>query len=682
MKSELEILKLKIEENDIISFDIFDTLVFRNVMKPKDIFKIVEETFIDHDIIKGFAKFRAESEAKARLLSGKEDIELDEIYDFMDDKYKGYTEKIKQYELDIEKEFIVENKFMKKAFNYAKKLNKKILIISDMYLPNSFLQLVLEKEGYKGFDNLYVSGSLNKTKATGSIYEFVRSENKIRMSDKWLHIGDNTRSDIENAKSKGINVFYYKPPAERIKYNYKMNLKESIMNAIQINTSRNGIEISTFEKMGIEDVSSIFYGFCDWLASVTSTQDNLMFLSRDGYFPQKVYELFKEKRKIDVYTKYLLTSRKAYQIPAYALMEKKDVIEQLTLWNSQLDHKITIKDIYKQVGLDASSFIREIKTLGFKDENTVLDFMNRDKIKKLLALTYSKIKKKLELRLELVKEYLIQEGVDKFEQLNIVDIGWRGSIHNAMQKILSNDINGFYFGTTEHVYDAIRLNTFGYYFDLGFPIENKQFGLDNVMMFELIFNSPEQSLNSFAEENGKIVPVYSTKKNTYGKDLNTMQNAALETIKEYIKYDKYLTGITCKSSMRNYINFIIDRNYEDRAAFKNFTNEIGMDDGEYGYVLEVSKETFLKDYKKVLEKAKFSLWQDTFVIKGINTKEEYDKFLKENNIKIKRKNKAIYHFADYIYMATKFPSKVLHRSGNAVKALMISKAEKNNKCGE
>ena len=675
MKTELENIKEKVLKNDIISFDIFDTLVFRNILKPKEIFTIVESEYEDKTLIKGFKKIRFEAEVKARALSGKEDITLNEIYAQMKSKYKEKTEEIKELELKIEKEFIVANPFMKKVFDFAIKNDKKVYIISDMYLSTEFLKEVVEDLGYKKYVKLYTSGDLGKTKATGSIYDYVRKEQKIKKDAKWLHVGDNLRSDISNAKEKGIEPYYYKPPYERKKFHTRCTLKESIMNAIQINETQNGLEVSNFDRIGTECISGIFYGFTDWLSKFTETQDNLIFLSRDGYFPKKVFELIKKERNLDIETKYLLTSRKAYQIPAYALMPKNKVIDTLTQWNSQLNHKLKIKDIYKQVGLDASDFTREIEMLDLKNKDTVLTFENREKVKKLLAFTYIKIKKSLDTKLELVNEYLKQEGMDKYEQLNIVDIGWRGSIHNAMQKILKNNIIGFYFATTEFVYEEIKSNTFGYYFDLGFPIDNKQFGLDNIMMFELMFNSPEQSLNGFKKVDGKILPVYSEKKNTYGENLGKMQDSALKTIKKYLKYDKYLRNIPTKSCIKNYMHFIEDRKYEDLLAFRDFTNEIGMDDGEYGYVLEVSKEELVKNPRKVMQKAKYSLWSNTFVVKGIDSQKELDKFLSENKISIRKHKKRLYHFVDYVYMIGRYPIGVARK-------IIREKAEKNNKCGE
>ena len=676
MNSRINELKEKIDENKIISFDIFDTLVLRNVLKPKDIFKVVEIIIAEKFRIKGFAKARIEAENKARIFSRKEDITLEEIYNNLDKKFEEHLDEIKKIELETEQKFIIANPFIKEAYDYAIEKGKEIYIISDMYLPKKFLVETLNKIGYKGFKELYVSGEINKTKGSGSAYDFVKKENKIKDTSKWLHVGDNNISDIMSAKNKGLNTYFYEPPYTKISQK-NMPLKESIMYAVQYNQTRNGLEVETFNKIGIECVSSIFYGFCDWLARLTKAQDNLIFLSRDGYFPIKVFDLMKEKRGLDIYTKYLLTSRKAYQVPAYALMPKKDVIEQLTLWNSQLGHTITIKDVYKQVGIDAKDFIEEIHSFGFKDENVVLDFANREKVKKLVALTYGKIKETLEGRLELVKEYLKEEKMDTFKQLNIVDIGWRGSIHNAMQKILPNDVIGFYFGTNEYVYDEIKLNTFGYYFDLGFPIENKQYTIDNIMMFELIFNSPEQSLLRFdKDKNGKIVPVFSDKKNTYGEKLDIMQKAALETIKKLLVYDEYITEISIKSCMKNYIDFINKKEYEHRVAFSEFTNEIGMDDADYGYVLKVSKEEFLKNPNAIMEKAKFSLWKDTFIIEGINTEKEFKKFLKDNNLKEKKHANKFGHTMNYVYMVTKLPNYICRKTKNVIKKMTNRSGDK------
>ena len=119
-----DLIKL-IDENNIISFDIFDTLVFRNVLKPVDIFKIMEK----QNKIKNFAKLRIKAEQESRVKENNMETTLDLIYE----KLKYYDikidiQKIKDQELAVEKEFITINPFMKKIYDYALSKNKLLVI--------------------------------------------------------------------------------------------------------------------------------------------------------------------------------------------------------------------------------------------------------------------------------------------------------------------------------------------------------------------------------------------------------------------------------------------------------------------------------------------------------------------------------------------------------------------------
>ena len=82
--SNLKKLYNKCEKFNIISFDIFDTLLKRDVMSPSDVFKIVEIDF-DKKFNKksDFAKKRQEAEELARKNSKYDEISFDEVYDFL-----------------------------------------------------------------------------------------------------------------------------------------------------------------------------------------------------------------------------------------------------------------------------------------------------------------------------------------------------------------------------------------------------------------------------------------------------------------------------------------------------------------------------------------------------------------------------------------------------------------------
>ena len=159
-------IKNEIEKHKIISFDIFDTLLLRPYLQPTDLFLHIEKVYK----APFFRVLRQEAEKNARKAhSAAEDITFDEIYDCIDEAFKP----LKSVELEFEEMVLRANPELKQVYDYAKALGRKIVIVSDMYLPDDFLANVLKKNGFSGFDGLYVSGNIGKTKSTGNLYRQV-----------------------------------------------------------------------------------------------------------------------------------------------------------------------------------------------------------------------------------------------------------------------------------------------------------------------------------------------------------------------------------------------------------------------------------------------------------------------------------------------------------------------------
>ena len=78
----LKRLLRQIDKVDVVSFDIFDTLLKRNVRHPKDVFNLVESKYNAESSVelKDFRSQRVLAECKARENATKEDITLDDIY--------------------------------------------------------------------------------------------------------------------------------------------------------------------------------------------------------------------------------------------------------------------------------------------------------------------------------------------------------------------------------------------------------------------------------------------------------------------------------------------------------------------------------------------------------------------------------------------------------------------------
>lgn len=193
---DLEEVFQVIDRFDVISFDIFDTLLVRPYERPVNLFFELEK----RQKAEGFGRARIAAEQRARERHPDlEDITLDHIYQEIDDVFRDLKEK----ELALEEEVLAVNLPVYEMYQYALKKEKRIIICSDMYLPKDFLESVLYKKGYGGFFDIFVSSDHMLTKSSGNLYKYVLKELNIG-SDSMLHIGDNLESDGNANRLYGI----------------------------------------------------------------------------------------------------------------------------------------------------------------------------------------------------------------------------------------------------------------------------------------------------------------------------------------------------------------------------------------------------------------------------------------------------------------------------------------------
>lgn len=220
-----------IEKSEVISFDIFDTLLVRGVLNPEDVFFIMEEgikNILQEERTLLFRKIRVSAEKKAKEKKVKE-VTLDDIYEIIKESHNltlDQTNQIKELELTTETRLLYPRKIGQELYNLAKDLKKDIIIVSDMYLPKSFLKELLHKNGYDGFKHLFVSCEYGKSKHMGDLYNEV-IDTLVISPKKILHIGDNYKSDIINAKRSNIKTLHLDKPSKNIRKNkyLKKNVK-------------------------------------------------------------------------------------------------------------------------------------------------------------------------------------------------------------------------------------------------------------------------------------------------------------------------------------------------------------------------------------------------------------------------------------------------------------------------
>lgn len=625
MKEEFKNIKELIKNNDYISFDIFDTLILRNIEKPTDIFRVLAREVDEEYKIKTFFNDRIQAEQLSRVDQPNFESNLDRIYDFLDNKYSKIKNKIKRREQDLEYEFIVPNQFMKSVYDYCITENKKVILISDMYLPKAFLLNILKKCGYVNV-NMYLSNEELESKHIGGLFDLVMQKEKLK-PNKWLHIGDNPHSDIEIPKSKGINTYYYKNVYERInRKTTDSSIELAILRGIQNNYLLNN-ELDYWGEFGVKYISSIYYGFTNWLYNLTKKEEIIYFLSRDGYIIKKLYEIFKRNFNTNTELKYLYTSRVACQIPNKIIKNKNEAIITMTERNVAFGHKLTLKEIFEIIMLNPENYKFELELFGYKYKDIDKEIKDEElyNLRKFISYIYDDIEEVFKVKYDLLKEYLEQEGIKENKKVSLVDIGWRGSIQKTIDEVTKSKTRGYYFGTNISIYDTLKMNSFGYVSDCGNGGEVAQFIFDNLMMFEMIFSAPEGTLLGFKKEKNKIVPVLD-KKNMIEKNIEIFQESAIKIIEEYIKYNKYLSNLKIENVIVDYRDFINYKEFKDLIKFKNLDNDVGYSTQKKNYVNTFEKEYVLNNFDEFQTQISYSLWKNSFLIDDISSEEELEEF--------------------------------------------------------
>ncbi len=224
MKWEDDIYLGKIAEQldqfEVISFDIFDTLLLRTVAAPEDVFievgKRMQRLFPDRYPFppEAFAGMRREADARARKaaweLRRAEEITLDDIYHefHMDSDYASCA---KACELNVEQESIYLNPNTANFLRYCYDQGKKLALVSDSYLSKQQLGGLLSAAGFDlSLVHVFiVSSEYGVLKSSGKLFRVLLDAFRAVPPDRFLHIGDNRRADMDGASSTGIQTAYY-----------------------------------------------------------------------------------------------------------------------------------------------------------------------------------------------------------------------------------------------------------------------------------------------------------------------------------------------------------------------------------------------------------------------------------------------------------------------------------------
>lgn len=551
-------LSQQIIKHDIISFDVFDTLLYRPFKNPTDLFTLLQDKAREITGIASldFKTIRREAEKvafHAALERDEGETTIDEIYSALSELIKidqVKTKALMQIEMEAEKSLLYPRISGYKAFLEARNLNKRIIIISDMYLPEYFIAELLEKNGYSGYERIYVSSTHKVKKHSGVLFDYVLNDLDVNPASI-LHVGDNLEADVKKAKIRGIKPFHLIKSSEVFSANSdfqipwsrdenRHSLDWSMVLAVvgnklhdnpylphRNNTLFGGSPI----KLGYYGFGPLLLGYTKWLieSSINDGIDKLYFLSRDGKIMKSAYDIVSQLYANAPKSEYLLCSRRAVN-----LAKVEDISDILDLLHVDFAHRVSLTHFLKhRFGVNIEDIPSEImREHGFSVESklTVSDIPMLQKlfveIQDILLSSASK---------ERVNylEYLNNSKIFDSNKNAIVDIGYAGTMQESLFKLSGSKvkIGGYYLITFRQALKRVVKNNLpikGYLAEFIDRHDTYHNFCRHVPLYETLFSSTDTSFIRMARNwNNDLHPVF-------------MQNSPVEQKRENLVHQVHI----------------------------------------------------------------------------------------------------------------------------------------------
>lgn len=370
-----------------------------------------------------------------------------------------------------------------------------INIISDFYLGREELKIFLEKEEiYKKIENIFVSSDCKTSKYLGGLYEYACRQVEFS-AEQCVMVGDNPKSDIQNAELYGIKGF-------NVKHSEGIEQK-GILEEAFTKIAKSQID----KELGYSNYCFLLYLYIERLYKnlIREGIKDIYFLSREGEFLKKLFDLYINKRECkEINTHYLYVSRKA-TYPATLKPLDEETFDLLRKYP-----KFSIKDFLENIGMQYA-----VSKLGLTDEETeemVTGFFDSSVFSKLLEIKeFQEMYENSRVQYNSIfKKYCEQEGLISDCLVAIADVGWNGT----MQDNIYNALDGFqcvglYIGLMNAAYSSEKNKKRGLIFSEN-PLSSWDLNIwkyDNVFLERILWASHGATDNYILEKNGSVTPI-------------------------------------------------------------------------------------------------------------------------------------------------------------------------------
>lgn len=521
---------------DVISFDIFDTLILRKLNTPTDVFLIVGERVNCPD----FFNIRIQAERESRDIREKKDgireITIKEIYDRVA-LYTGLNaQKTAEIEFEIEKDVCYANEYLLQVYKILKSMGKKVVATSDMYYPKKQMEILLKGCGYTELDDVIVSCDYDCSKTDGKLWEAFKE--KYGDQTAIIHIGDGWQNDIVNARNCGLDAKHYLA-CRNLGNTHRCQgispLIESGYRAIVNNMLHNGSRNYSKEwEYGFVYGGLATFGYVNWIhrQALKNNNEKILFLARDGYVFKKVYDMLYD----DIPSEYVYWSRAA-AVRSITSENRYYFLEHMLI--RKVNTGETLSEALQICGVRNLATLFESNGINIAEEITD---NNIDVIKEILLNNWTEVEKCLEYSKKYTKEY-ISTVIGECKNIGLVDLGFSGKNTNALVNVMcecgleSDKVSQYLLGNIilKNNADMILTKKYECYM---FDMRENTVGRNKLVangemgcgIIEKMFGAPHPSFLGFDKEGNMVYAAIEQENNS---TILMIQEGIMEFCKEY-----------------------------------------------------------------------------------------------------------------------------------------------------
>lgn len=472
-RDDAAVLKAAIQDADVVSFDLYDTLMARSLHEPETVHTAVRLIASERglDVPGNWEGVRQGAESRARSRSTRPDVRYDDIYDLIEiDPATRAT--LKDLELEVETGLMHKTNRGSHLYAAALTSGKRIVVTSDMYLPKRILRDSLRRGGYVGEERLIVSGDDGVSKQDGSAFVHLTREFP---GQAVLHIGDDRIKDVKRANGSGVEGRLLPRPmplqrrssaAARLRRLRSPSTIESLQTSILRGLCEANLDLEDdagpemeVKRIGYSILGPLLVGFSTFLDQEARDRgaDRLIFLAREGAILQRGYVALKGQEALT--SAYGVLSSRILGLANLSQDLGPEDIRFLTKSSIALTAEQFVRRVMPQIDDERLSSALRIAGLPPKQR------IHGRRAEAVLTPVFQALSDDLarlgeETRAPLT-QYLRALELEDPRTL-VVDSGWVGTLQNAMGQLLGTAVGGIYLGVHDTPASRDRLNMTGW----------------------------------------------------------------------------------------------------------------------------------------------------------------------------------------------------------------------------